>query len=189
MTSSAHNIFWGKKMAWGKFSLVGESQIFSPQAIGKLLFLKPFISWENWPFEGKGELFSKEYYPLRGKILPLREISPNFPRRENLPQKMFKVVGQWKSELFAMGPVQFSRPRGVAETSFTKSGFWEHFVDFSQEKQQNTEFTKFSLVRTPETLLNLIFRDSWGLPAVPKPSGKKKSTKINSRPDPSLTIF
>ena len=49
-----------------------------------------------------------------------------------------------------MGPVQFSWPRGVAETSFTKPGFWEHFVDFSQEKQQNTEFTKFSLVRTPE---------------------------------------
>ena len=49
-----------------------------------------------------------------------------------------------------MGPVQFSRPRGVAENSFTKPGFWEHFVVFSQEKQQNTEFTKFSLVRTPE---------------------------------------
>ena len=49
-----------------------------------------------------------------------------------------------------MGPVQFSRPRGVAEISFTKPGFWEHFVDFSQEKQQNTEFTKFSSVRTPE---------------------------------------
>ena len=54
------------------------------------------------------------------------------------------------SELSAMGPVQFSRPRGVAEKSFTKPGFWEHFVDFSQEKQQNTEFTKFSLVRTPQ---------------------------------------
>ena len=38
------------------------------------------------------------------------------------------------SELFAMGPVQFSWPRGVAENSFTKPGFWEHFVDFSQEK-------------------------------------------------------
>ena len=35
------------------------------------------------------------------------------------------------SELFAMGPVQFSWPRGVAENSFTKPGFWEHFVDFS----------------------------------------------------------
>ena len=49
-----------------------------------------------------------------------------------------------------MGPVQFSRPRGVAENSFTKPGFWEHFVDFPQENQPNTEFTKFSLVRTPE---------------------------------------
>ena len=42
------------------------------------------------------------------------------------------------SELFAMGPAQFSCPRGVAENSFTKPGFSEHFVDFSQEKQQNT---------------------------------------------------
>ena len=49
-----------------------------------------------------------------------------------------------------MGPVQFSCPRGVAKNSFTKPGFWEHFVDFSQQKQQSTEFTKFSLVRTPE---------------------------------------
>ena len=49
-----------------------------------------------------------------------------------------------------MGPVQFSWPRGVVENSFTKPRFWEHFVDSSKEKQQNTEFTKFSLVRTPE---------------------------------------
>ena len=34
---------------------------------------------------------------------------------------------------------------GVAENSFTKPRFWEYFVDFSQEKQQNPEFTKFSL--------------------------------------------
>ena len=54
------------------------------------------------------------------------------------------------SELFAIGPVQFSWPRGVAENSFTKPGFWEHVVHSSQEKQQNTEFTKFSFVRTPE---------------------------------------
>ena len=54
------------------------------------------------------------------------------------------------SEPCAIGPVQFSRPRGAAENSFTKLGFWEYFVDFSQEKQQNTRFTKFSLVRTPE---------------------------------------
>ena len=55
-----------------------------------------------------------------------------------------------KSELFAMGLVQFNWPRGAAENLFTKPGFWEHFVDFSQEKHQNTKFTKFSSVRTPE---------------------------------------
>ena len=65
-------------------------------------------------------------------------------------ESLYKKGKKSLSELFAMGPVQFSRPRGVAENPFTKPGFWEHFVDISQEKQQNTEFTKFSLVRTPE---------------------------------------
>ena len=54
-------------------------------------------------------------------------------------------MGGHFSELFAMGPGQFSRP-----IRLLKPGFGELFVDFSQEKQQNTEFTKFSLVRTPE---------------------------------------
>ena len=70
--------------------------------------------------------------------------------RAGLWRAILRFETGFKSELFAMGPVQFSWPRGVAENSFTKRGFWEHFVDFSQEKQQNTEFTKFSLVRTPE---------------------------------------
>ena len=41
--------------------------------------------------------------------------------------------------------------------SLGKPGFWEHFVDFFQEKQQYTEFTKFSLVRTPEIYLIRFF--------------------------------
>ena len=45
----------------------------------------------------------------------------------------------YESELFAIGPVQFSRPRGVAENWFTKPEFWEHVVDFSQEKQRKTQ--------------------------------------------------
>ena len=46
--------------------------------------------------------------------------------------------------------VQLSWLRGVAENWFTKPGFCEYFVGFSREKQQNTEFTKFSSVQTPE---------------------------------------
>ena len=57
---------------------------------------------------------------------------------------------QLKSELFAMGPVQFWQPRRVAEDWFAKPGSWEDSVSFSQEKQQNTEFTKCFSVRTPE---------------------------------------
>ena len=59
-----------------------------------------------------------------------------------------------------MGPVQFSCPRGVAENSFTEPGFWDHFVDFSQAKQQNGDFTKFSSVRTgigPDPVSSEIF--------------------------------
>ena len=71
-----------------------------------------------------------------------------------LPEIIFACVSSgiflYFLELFAMGPLQFSWPRGVPENWFTKPGFWEHFVSFSQEKQQNTEFTKFSSVRTPE---------------------------------------
>ena len=61
------------------------------------------------------------------------------------------------SEPFAIGPVQLSRPRGVAENWFTR--FWEHFVSLSLEKQQNTEFSKLSSVPDPGNLLNLIFWD------------------------------
>ena len=33
--------------------------------------------------------------------------------------------------------------RRVAESLFTKLGLWQDSVEFSQQKQQNTEFTKF----------------------------------------------
>ena len=76
--------------------------------------------------------------------------TPKKSQKMSLLQTLLVKKSPHFSELFAMGPVQFSWPRGGAENSFTKPGFWEYFVDFSQEKQQNTEFTKFSLVRTPE---------------------------------------
>ena len=43
------------------------------------------------------------------------------------------------SEPFAIGPVQFRWPRGVAENSFTKPGFWEHFVGFFPRKNSKTQ--------------------------------------------------
>ena len=48
------------------------------------------------------------------------------------PVKLSKTTRMeiFNSELFAMGPVQFSWPRRVAENLFTKPGFWEHVVDF-----------------------------------------------------------
>ena len=41
------------------------------------------------------------------------------------------------------------------ENSFLKQGFWDHFVFLAG--QQNTGLTKFSSIRTPGYLLNLIF--------------------------------
>ena len=42
-----------------------------------------------------------------------------------------------KLELFAMGPVQLSLPRGVAEILFTKLDFGEHFVSFPRKTAQH----------------------------------------------------
>ena len=40
------------------------------------------------------------------------------------------------SELFAVGPAQFSRPRGVAENSFTKPGFGKILSTFPRKKSK-----------------------------------------------------
>ena len=47
-----------------------------------------------------------------------------------LPWRERKAHKPTFQELFAMGPAQFSWPRGVAENSFTKPGFWELFCRF-----------------------------------------------------------
>ena len=47
----------------------------------KLLFPKPFISWENSPFRGKGKAIFKGKFSLSG------EIGPIFPGRENFAPK------------------------------------------------------------------------------------------------------
>ena len=58
--------------------------------------------------------------PLQTRPFPeLFEPSPPDLRRPD-----FDLI--W-SELFAMGPVQFSRPVGVAESSFTKPTFCRFF--------------------------------------------------------------
>ena len=43
------------------------------------------------------------------------------------------------SEPFAMGPVQFRRPRRVAENWFTKPGFWGAFCQFFLGKNSKTQ--------------------------------------------------
>ena len=42
-----------------------------------------------------------------------------------------------------MGPAQFSWPRRVAEISFTKPGFWEHFVDFPRKNSKTQSSLNF----------------------------------------------
>ena len=61
-------------------------------------------------------------------------------------------------ELCAMGPVQFSWPRGVAENWFTKLGLGEHFVGFpTKTAKHRVHYLFFS--PDPKTLLNPNFRD------------------------------
>ena len=55
-----------------------------------------------------------------------------------------------KSEPFAIGPVQFSWPRGVAENWFTKPDFGSILSIFPRKNSKNRKFTKFSSVQTPE---------------------------------------
>ena len=62
------------------------------------------------------------------------------------------------SELFTMRPVQYSWPRGVAKNSVTKPVFWEQFADFSQEKEQTTELTKYSSVAPLRRALIVLFK-------------------------------
>ena len=83
-------------MAWGKFSLAGESHKISLRA-KKLLFPKPFISWENSPFRGKEKAIFKGKLSLRGKIFPLRENWPNFPLEGKFCPK--RCLGNFNSSL------------------------------------------------------------------------------------------
>ena len=59
---------------------------------------------------------------------------------------MLGVLTTWQatnapvSEPFAIGPVQFNWPRGVAENWFTEPGFWEQFVSLSRKNTKNTKF-------------------------------------------------
>ena len=56
-----------------------------------------------------------------------------------------------ESELFAMGPVQFiGDPTESPKIRLLNYDFGNILSIFPRKKQQNTEFTKFSLVRTPE---------------------------------------
>ena len=119
---------------------------------------RPFSS-VFWIFQvlfrpsGKGRKRQKKgdfgrFRPISGKggQTPLKPpfVTPPFAAAQNAASDFFL------SEPFAMGPVQFRRLRGVAENWFTQPGFWEHSVSFPRKKQQNTEFTKFFSVRTPE---------------------------------------
>ena len=69
-----------------------------------------------------------------------------------------KIILKQLSEPFAIGPVQFSWPRGAAGNWFTKPGFWEHFVSFLEKKAKHRVHQIF-FSHDPGNLLNLIFRD------------------------------
>ena len=55
---------------------------------------KPFISWENSAFQGKGKaIFKGKLSPQREHFSSLRENPPNLPLEGKIcPQKMFRVI-------------------------------------------------------------------------------------------------
>ena len=77
--------------------------------------------WGNRDIEIK--IFELKDQKFRSRLKISIEIENCFDR--------WALWGHWLSEPFAIGPVQFRCPRGVAENSFTKPGFWAHFVGFS----------------------------------------------------------
>ena len=104
VTSLPITSFEAKKMAWGKFSLAGESHKF-PLFCRKNPFVSnPSFHGKTGHFKGKGKLFSRENYPwegkfsLSGKIRPIKFI---FSLGEEIvPQKMFRVNKEESGLLF-----------------------------------------------------------------------------------------
>ena len=116
------------------------------------------------------------FFPVNCKLLApcsriKRKKAKKSARKEEIPAI--------NSEPFAIGPVQFSWPRGVAENWFTKPKFWEDFVSFclGETAKHRVHWIFFS--PDPGNLLNLIF---WDWPR----SGR---FLINCQLWPSLKIF
>ena len=85
------------------------------------------------------------------------EFSTEPLKHQSLQCKIFGRPINLQLELFAMGPVQFSWPRGVAENWFTKLDFGEHFVSFSWEKNSKTQSSLNFLQSGPRKFTKLIF--------------------------------
>ena len=77
---------WGKKMAWGKRSLVGELNNF-PSSRKSPFSPNPSFPGKTVHSKGKGKLFSRENYPSEGNFSLWGKIRPIFPWRENFAPK------------------------------------------------------------------------------------------------------
>ena len=78
-----------------------------------------------------------------------------------------------------MGPVQFTCPRGLAEDSFSKPGFWEHLVDCTwKNTQKKTESLLCFLQSGPWTFTKSTLRVD------PDPVSSECLTVKNSDPHP-----
>ena len=59
-------------------------------------------------------------------------------------QGLHLLIIDWKNQnCLQWGQSNLVDPAESPKNWFTKLGFWEHFVSFSKEKQQKTEFTNF----------------------------------------------
>ena len=92
---------------------------------------------------------------LAGKVfrqisMLLENSSPIFRQHEILSLPRFGHFPARNQNCLQWGRSNLGDPAESREICLLNRDFGNIFVDFSQEKQQNTEFTKFSLVRTPE---------------------------------------
>ena len=93
-------------------------------------------------------------------------------RRSAQKERKKSAKERKRSELFAMRPVQFSPPRGVAENSFTKPGFGEHFVSIFPRKNSKTQSSLNFLQSGPRQFTKSDFSGIG-----PDPAGAEKSAK------------
>ena len=142
----------------------------------------------KWPSEFESATFIVRYF-----ILPLRRLQDLEGREDGKRLRRTKrfhllivlmVSSEKGSEPFAVGPVQFGWPCGVAENGFAKPEFGEHFADFPRETAKHrVHQSLFSRDPGKNNSQSLI----WGIGPDPASSEKRSIRAAVSQNKPGTT--